>query len=199
MNELGGFIVLSGSLFPLLIWFFVSIIVARLLSRLFKPGAVRLFGGIGLFVLIFVFPLADEVVGKAYFRYLCNARVGEKVYHTATLPGQLWDEQGRAQYLATNGYVDMSKLPSKYEWRSIDEPYIDTIIRISKRRWQLVDATTQTVLGERISYMRYFGWLNRFSPAPNVGETCPLQKEEKRKEQEQNFFAEIFKPEPTIQ
>ena len=82
MNELGGFIVLSGSLFPLLIWFFVSIILAGLLSRLFKTGAVRLFGGIGLFVLIFMLPLADEVLGQMYFRYLCDTQTGIKVYQT---------------------------------------------------------------------------------------------------------------------
>ena len=97
----------------------------------------------------------------------------------------------------------MKFLPDKFRWDRVSEPYIDSFIRIEKWRSLLVDKETQSVLGERVTYMRHFGWMNRLSPAPNIGETCrDLEAERgreelfrKEREEEQAFFGSILRPE----
>ncbi len=172
MNELGGFIVLSGSLFPLLIWFFVSIILAGLLSRLFKTRAVRLFGGIGLFVLIFMLPLADEIVGRLYFNYLCDTKVDAKVYETVVLPAKYWSENSEPLFINDRGVLIADVLGGRFEWTLASEPYIDWIVKIDKDRWILQDRKSNRDLAEKITFTRHYGWLNKFSTSPNTRESC---------------------------
>lgn len=143
-----------------------------------------------IFILI---PTGDAIVGRIYLHHLCSTEAGVKVYQTVELPSEYWDAQGGPRFFAANGFVDMKLLPNRYQWHSRDEPYIDSVIKIEKWRWQLIDNETKNVLGERITYMRHFGWLNRFSPAPNIGEVCELARQ-KELEQEQNLFRAVFKP-----
>jgi hypothetical protein len=143
-----------------------------------------------VFVLI---PTGDVIVGRIYLNHLCSTETGVKIYQTVELPAEYWDEQGRPKFFAANGFVDMKLLPNRYQWHNLDEPYVDSVIKIEKWRWQLMDKETKNILGERITYMRHFGWLNLFSPAPNIGEGCELDGQNE-KEQEQNFFRKIFKP-----
>lgn len=156
---------------------------------------------IAIAILILI-PTGDSIIGHLYLNHLCSTEAGVKVYQTVELPVEYWDGQGKPRFLAANGFVDMKLLPNKFEWRKVDEPYVNSVIKIGKWRWQLMDKETQNVLGEKITYMRHFGWLNRFSPAPNIGESCRdlggefnrdalLRKE---REQDQMFFLGIFKP-----
>lgn len=143
-----------------------------------------------VFVLI---PTWDSILGQLYLNNLCSTEAGVKVYQTVELPAEYWDAQGAPRFIAKNGFVDMKLLPARYQWHSIDESYIDSVIKIEKWRWQLIDVEAQKVLGERVAYMRHFGWFNRFSPAPNIGEGCELSRDQEQV-QEQNFFRAIFKP-----
>jgi len=194
LNELLGFAALSAGYLVLLAWLPIAIWVAVKLAKRFKSRATRIAGGLGLFLLFFVLPFGDEIAGKFYLAHLCSTEERVKVYRTVELPADYWDEQGKPKYLGANGFVDMKLLPSQFKWHNIDEPYIDSTIKIRRRRWQLLDGNTQTVLGERITYMRYFGWMNRFSPAPNIGEGCAYLGGQTERDQEQKFFSEIFRP-----
>jgi len=205
MKELLGFAVLTGPLWLILILLLVSIWIAVMVTKRFKNGGIRIVIGLLVFLLVFFVPLGDEVAGKIYLSYLCTTQPRVKVYHTAELSPEYWDEQGRPKYLGSNGFVDMKLLPDRFKWRNVDEPYLDSVIKIEKWRWELVDKETQTVLGERITYMRHFGWINRFSPASYVGEGCrELEGESNRadlvrkeREEEQKFFGDIFKAAPS--
>lgn len=147
-----------------------------------------------MFLVVFMLPFSDVIAGKMYLKYLCATQTGHKVYQNVELPLDYWSADGSPKYLAPNGFVDMSLLPDKYEWNIVDEPYLDFLLKISKVHWQLIDPDTQAVIGERITYMRHFGWLNRFSPAPNIGAGCKYSGGQKDRDQEQAFFKDIFKP-----
>lgn len=202
LNELLGFAVLTGPLWLILILLPVSIWVAIKLAKRFKQRSTKLAGGVGIFLLLFLLPFGDEIAGRIYLSHLCATEAGVKVYKTVELPAEYWEADGKPRYLAANGFVDMKLLPNRFEWHNVDEPYVDSVIKIEKWRWELVDKETQNVLGEKITYMRRFGWINRFSPAPNIGESCrDLGGESNRdelsrreREQEQKFFREILKP-----
>jgi hypothetical protein len=163
-------------------------------SKRIVAGTTVVLGYFGLF--------ADEIAGRIYLSHLCTTEAGVKVYQTVELPREYWDEKGKPKYLGANGFVDMKLLPNRFEWRNVDKPYIDSVIKIEKWRWKLVDKETKNVLGEKITFVRHYGWLNQFSPASTVGESCrdlggESNREElarKEREQEQKFFHEILKP-----
>lgn len=202
LNELLGFAVLTGPLWLILILLPASIWIAFKLAKRFKQRSTKLAGGVGIFLLVFFVPFGDEIAGRIYLSHLCATEAGVKVYQTVELPAEYWDEQGRPRYLGANGFVDMKLLPNRFGWRNVDEPYVDSVIKIEKWRWELVDKETQNVLGEKITFVRHYGWLNQFSPASTVGESCrdlggESNREElfrREREQEQKFFREILKP-----
>jgi len=192
MKDIIGLAVLTSPLFLVVPWLAVAVFVAVKTAQLPKIGVAKLAAGAVTFVLVFLLPFSDDIAGRIYLKHLCSTEARMKIYQTEVLPAEYWDVQGRPRFLAPNGFVDLKLLPNRFEWRNIDEPYIDSIIKIEKSRWQLIDTETKNVLGERITYMRHFGWLNIFSPAPNIGEGCELSRQ-KEQEQEQNFFLSIFK------
>jgi|SRR3989344_1779937 len=208
LDEPLGFAVVTGPLWltlilvllPLSIWISVKII-----KRFKQPGA-KLGIGLLIFLLLLLVSFTGEIAGKIYFSHLCATEARVKVYQTVELPAEYWDERGGARYLASNGFVDMKLLPNRFEWRNVHEPYVNSVIKIEKWRWELVDKETQIVLGEKITYIRHFGWINRLSPAPNIGESCRdlewrSNREElsrKEREQEQKFFREILKPAASV-
>ncbi len=202
LNELLGFAVLTGPLWLILILLPVCIWIAVKISKRFKPGVTRIAGGVGIFLLLFALPFGDEIAGGIYFNYLCATQAGVKVYQTVELPAEYWDGGGKPKYLGANGFVDMKLLPNRFEWHNVDEPYVDSVIKIEKWRWELVDKETKNVLGEKITFVRHYGWLNQFSPASTVGVSCrdlggESNREElsrREREQEQKFFREILKP-----
>jgi len=185
--------VLTGPLWLMLILLAVSLWIAVKVARRLKPGVFRFVGGVSVFLLLVCLPFVDEIAGRIYLNHLCTTEAGVKIYQTVELPAEYWDDEGKPRYLGTNGFVDMKLLPNRFEWHNVNESYIDSVIKIGKRRWQLLDKDTQTILGERITYMRHFGWINRFSLAPNIGEGCAYLGGQKDREQEKKYFNDIFK------
>lgn len=202
LNDLFGFAVLSAGYLLLLAWLPIAIWVAVKLAKRFKSRATRIAGGVGLFLLFFVLPFGDEIVGRIYLSHLCATQPRVMVFQAVELPLEYWDERGRPKYLGRYGFVDMKLLPDRFEWRNINEPYLNSVIKVERWRSQFFDKETKTVLGERITYMRHFGWMNRFSLAPTIGESCrELVGESNRerlaqieREQEQQLFSGVLKP-----
>lgn len=198
LNDLLGFAVLTGPLWLLVIFALIAVWISAKAAKRFERRSTRLAMRLLVFLLVFFVPFGDEIAGRIYLGHLCATEAGVKVYKTVELPAEYWTEQGKPRYLAANGFVDLKLLPNRFGWHNIDEPYIDSVIRIRKRRWQFLDKEAQTVLGERITYMRLLGWINRFSPAPNIGEGCRYLGGQKERDEEQKFFSDIFKPETSI-
>lgn len=202
IDTLLGFAVLTSPLWLILIVLVIAIWIAVKVAKRFRHKGVKVAAGLGTFLLVFFAPFVDDIVGRMYLNHLCATKAGVKVHQTVELPTEYWDDEGRPRFVGSNGFVDLKRLPNRFEWRKVIEPHIDLVIRIEEWRWELVDKDTQTVLGERITYMRFFGWVKRFSPAPNIGESCrELSKESdrgellrKEREQEWKLFGEILKP-----
>lgn len=193
-----GLAVLSSPLWLMMIVVPVSILTALVVARRFKKLGVRIAAG-SIVLLAFVLLLfGDEIAGRMYLSHLCATEAGVRVYQRAELPLGQWDEDGRPRYIARNGFVDMKLLPGKYKWHKIEEPFVTSVIRIRKWRWQLIDTETNVVLGEKITFMRDYGWLNRLSVAPNIGESCAYLGQDKEREREQELFSNIFIPSTSV-
>jgi hypothetical protein len=172
LDDLAGFAVLTSPLWLILILLPVCIWLAFKIAKRFKSGIARAVGGVGIFLLLFALPFGDEIAGRIYLGYLCANEARVKVYQTVELPAEYWDTEGKARFLNARGVLIREVLGDQYEWRNIDESYVNAVIKIEKSRWELVENKTQNILGEKITYTRHFGWLTHFSPAPNIGESC---------------------------
>ncbi|MGB7933199.1 MAG: hypothetical protein WCH04_13420 [Gammaproteobacteria bacterium] len=183
MDELLGFIALSGAFFPLILWIPVCLLVAVVVSRLSTRGVYRLLIGLAAFAITFTLPLADEIAGRIYLSYLCKTQGGFKVYHTIELPEKYWDENGDPRFIKfarfkdipsldkVNGTLDFSVLP-EYGLDSKKEIY-SSLFGIRLFRYWYFNKKTNQVLGENRFFTWKGGWLNRTFSA-NSGVSCDL-------------------------
>ncbi len=202
-NGLLGLAVLTSPLWFILILLPVSIWIAVKIAKHFKRTSARLAGGIGVFLFLLLAPFADEIVGRMYFNHLCTTKVEMNVFRSVELPAEYWGEAGRPRFLSSRGILIRDILGNRFEWRSENKPYISWFIKIDKKNWILQDNETRQDLGEKVTFVRYYGWLNQFSLAPNVGESCRnvwskkygknvmFQKENS---EEREFLLKIFTP-----
>lgn len=203
IKELLGFMVLSGPLIIIVPWLILSIWISRkVVKRIERPGAKRA-TGIGIFLLVFLVPFADEIAGRIYLSHLCATQASVKVYKTVELPAEYWDEQGKPRFIKENGDLDQSLFGERFEWHSIRQPYLSSLfLKVDAGHWQLAVRDTQEILGERITFHWLGGWLEDFSPAPTRGASCPLLSEQysgdeyirRQYEREQGFYSKVFHP-----
>lgn len=172
LKALLAFAVLSSPLWLILILLPIALWIAVKIAKRFKPGGVRILGGMGVFLLVFFLPFADEFAGRIYLKHLCDTETGVKVHQTVELPTEYWDVDGKPKFLNARGVLSKEVLGDRFKWHSVSEPYINWFIRIDKKRWLLQDGQSKRDLAEKITFVRYYGWLNRFSPASRVGESC---------------------------
>lgn len=165
LNELLGFVVLTGPLVLIVTWLPVCIWIAVKVAKRFPRSGVKLTVGLGIFALVFLVPFADEIAGRIYFNHLCATEAGVKVYQTVELPVEYWDEQGRPKFLKRNGDLNKTVLGQRFGELAFTKPY-SSIFGIDERHQQLVDnSVRQEVLGEVINFMYWGGWVMRnFSP-----------------------------------
>lgn len=203
LNELLGFAVLTGPLWLILIVLAIAIWIAVKVAKRFERRGAKIAVGALMFLLIFFVPFADEIAGRIYLSRLCATEAGVKVYQTVELSAEYWDEEGKPKFLNSRGILVKAVLGDRFKWRNVSEPYINWFIKIDKERWFLQDNQSKQDLGEKITFLRHYGWLNQFSPASTLGESCRniwaerygrdvfFQKENS---EERNFLLRMFTP-----
>lgn len=162
LNELLGFVVLTGPLFLILAWLPVCIWIAVKVAKRFQHRRTKLAGGVGVFALAFFAPFADEIAGHLYLNHLCATEAGVKVYQTVELPAEYWDEQGRAKFIdeKVGGFLLGKEYPPQYQSGAYS-----TFFHVDNAGYKRVDGQSGQVLGEVTDFMYWGGWIRRnFSP-----------------------------------
>jgi hypothetical protein len=190
IDELQGFAVLTGPLWLIIILLPVCLWIAYKLAKRFKSGGTKLAGGLGIFLLVFLVPFGDEIAGRIYLNHLCATEAGVKVYQTVELPGEYWDADGKARFLKQNGDLDKTILGERFGEPHVIETY-SAILKVDKRRMQLVDHNNQKILGEVIDFMYWGGWIGRNLSAHNSATDC---REVYGPIFANHFYAKFFKP-----
>ncbi|MGB3210147.1 MAG: hypothetical protein WBB19_05510 [Desulforhopalus sp.] len=174
MKQLLGFAVLTGPLFLIVLWMPVCIVLAYLVGKKFikKSLTLKITGGFAVFLIALLLPVSDEIAGRIYFKHLCETEAGARVYQTIELPAEYWDEDEKPLFMNSRGVLDMKMLGDRFEWKQLRIPYVENIVKIDKSQWILYDKQSQKILAEKNSFIRLYGWIYKFSPAPNTGEGC---------------------------
>jgi len=172
MNGLLGFAVLTGPLWLIVLLLPLAIFIAVKVSKRIQPVATRFFAGVGIFLLVFFIPFADEIAGRAYLNYLCATQAGVKVYQTVELLGEYWDENGKPRFIKPNGDLDRTMLGKRLSEPGKTIQY-SSIFGIDEDHQQVVDNITSVVLGEVVSFRHWGGWIHRnLNPAGRSGVSC---------------------------
>ena len=200
MNELLGFIALSGPVLVLVLWLPVCILVAILVSKRYTRGGYRLVSGFVVFSIMFMLPIADEIAGQLYLRYLCKSQGGFRVYHTVELPDDYWDEKGDPRFIKftrfkdipsldkVNGTLDLNVLP-EYGIDRKHEIY-STVFGIRLFQYRYYDKKSKMVLAENRFFTSKGGWLNR-AVGINAGVSCDTSGQPNTKEKILSIFVPI--------
>lgn len=183
-DELLGFAVLTGPLWLILILLPICIWLAVKISKRFKPGATRIAGGVGIFLLLFLLPFGDEIAGKVYFSYLCSTQAGVKVHQTVELPVEYWDEQGRPKfYDEKNGNFTLDGYRVEYA-----TGIYSSFFHVDNAGYKRVDGRSGQVLGEVTDFRYWGGWMRRNLSSHNTANSC-----DDRKERSNSLIKQIFK------
>jgi len=185
LNELLGFVVLTGPLFLIVLWVPVCIGLGIWVGRKFIKGGtpLKIVGGVVVFLVALILPVSDEIAGRIYLNHLCETEAGMKVFQTVELPTEYWDEQGNPKFYV-NRY-DKNKLrfifPDKkmlnmpklsYTWTTSSN---SNLFYIDKDTLQITDRESGTIFGEYYLFRYWGGWLVRdFSPHNTAG-GCDLK------------------------
>lgn len=184
MDTILGFAVLTGPLWLIVLLIPLAIWIAVKVSKRFTPGRARFAAGVGIFLLVFAVPFADEIIGSLYFNYLCANQAGVKVYQTVELPGEYWDVEGRAKfYDEKNGNFTLEGYRVEYA-----TGVYSSVFNIDKAGYKRADVRSGQVLGEVTDFRHWGGWVKRkLNPAGPSANSC-----ENRREHSHNLIKRIF-------
>ena len=185
LEELLGFVVLTGPLFLIVLWLPLSFWVAAKLSKRFRGSKSRIPVGLVVFLVVFLLPFVDGIAGRLYFSYLCATEAGVEVHKTVKLPGDYWDAEGKPTFLEANGNYHLGEMyPFDYETGSYS-----SVFHVDNSGYRLLNAQSGEVLGKVTDFRYWGGWLRReFSPS-NTATTCSGRAERFR-----GLITQIFKP-----
>lgn len=140
-----------------------------------------------VFVLI---PTWDEILGRTYFKYLCETESGMKVYKTIELPAEYWNSNGAPKFIDQSGRPGEAMLGNRYtfSWET-DENY-SRIFRIKKSERIVKETHSEEAVGRYTSFVFFGGWVANNSFTHVVGTGCPSLKEYDYRA----FLKRIFKP-----
>lgn len=185
LNELPGFAVLTGPLWLILILLPVSVWIAIKVAKRFKQKSAKIAIGLGVFMLVFVAPFADEIAGRIYVNRLCANEAGVKVYQTVELPAEYWEADGKPKfYDEKNGNFNLEGYRVEYT-----TGVYSLLFHIDNAGYKRVDGRSGQALGEVTDFMYWGGWMRRNLSPNNTANGC-----ENRRERSNNLVKQIFKP-----
>lgn len=168
LNELLGFVVLTGPLFLIIAWLPVCIWIAVKMAKHFKRGSAKIAVGLLVFLLIFFVPFSDEIAGKIYLNYLCTTEAGVKVYQMDELPVDYWDERGKPKfYDEKNGNFKLEGYRVEYQTGTYS-----SFFHIDNAGYKRVNGRSGQVLGEVINFRYWGGWMRRNLSPHNTADSC---------------------------
>lgn len=144
----------------------LAIVVTILAVWISKQKWVKWIWGIGLSIAFWAFGHIDDVLGAKEHRDICEKEAGFRVFKSATLPKDLYDEGGRPKFLRAEGPDEKALIGYiRFESGTVDS-YSKKYLKIDKYTYRIVDARTGDLLAENIDFA---AWPSPFIPSfPHV-------------------------------
>ncbi len=152
-------------------------------------------GKITVAAIFFLIPFGDVIAGRAYFHYLCATEGGIKVHKVVELGPEYWEPDGRPKFVTTMGGLDKASIGARYKLDSVSQEHYVPIFRIDKNRALLIDRQTEEVIGERVWFLYWGGWLMNSTGLHVTATSCHGRIGDLY----QGFLKHLFKPTTSAQ
>jgi len=172
MSELIKFIFVSSYDSLIFIIVILGILVALVSSKTVFGKARKMIGGFSIIGLLYFLLAGQEIVGGIYHEYLCETEAGWKNYSQIKLPSEYWNEDGSPNFIDVDGNIDNKRIESWFVTNSVKEVYVENLIKLDKRSLRYKEKHTNILVGEKITFMRNYGWINEYTLARTRGEIC---------------------------
>jgi hypothetical protein len=168
-------------LIGLLIWtlatFLVAWVLGSLLTRRVKARWLRRVVILGLLPLVFMAPLADEIVGKYQFDRLCEEAKDVKIHGAIAVGEELYTPDGKWRLDIPDQTRDLKILVDSYfRWEHGGSPpdvVPSVAIPIYRHNVKIYEKTSNRLLAEWKMYSTSGGWLSQqFETPALVRATC---------------------------
>jgi hypothetical protein len=191
MKEFMGFFVLTGPLFPFVIWLIICLFLVKYLITP-KGSAIRR-RSIKLLVIIFlaILPFSDEIIGRAYLAYLCGNKAGTDVYKTVELPAEFWDKDGNLTIFNEQGYINREFWLERIDESNVHTEQYSSMFDIDKRITYVGYKLGDVALGRITTFAFKGGWVSKMFSANRGTTSCQFVYEP---EFSRRLYSSYFRP-----
>jgi len=163
-------------IFLMPIYFIIAVVVIYKLMK--KYQGQHKWRRFLLLAFLFYLPVGwDVILGRAYFNYLCHKDGGIHIYQTVELGPEYWNKDGSPKFYTERGDFDEDFFDGRYEYIAVKrDQSFKRKVHVSRSLWQIIEANTGNVLGEKVSYIYGAGWVwTTWQPFNVSGQGCPRQ------------------------
>jgi hypothetical protein len=154
MSDLAGLLVLSIGPLALLALLLVGILVVWIAVRTQATPPRKWAAAIAAGVTVTLIPTWDVIAGRLYFRYLCAADAGVRIYKSV----ELRPEDYAVQFPANPAVYRRLQISERYPYRLDSVEDLPGPAKIKMIRQSVIDAKTGDVLGDITEYSYGGGW-----------------------------------------
>lgn len=130
---------------------------------------------VAIFILI---PTWDEILGRVYFKSLCETESGMKIYKTVELPAEYWNANGEPKFITRDGLADKAMLGDRYDFTSEFQENYSQTFRIKRHAEVVTNKQTKEILGRYVRFTYFGGWVaNHLVAHVGAKSGCPSLKE----------------------
>lgn len=153
---------------------YLSFVIAVSKSVYKKPekASIKWLASIGAAVFLLFVPMADNIVGEVYLKYLCATQGGIHVYETVDLGGEYFKDDGAPVFYDRNKGLHEMSMDGRYEGRSESE-IISKMLNVEVRKEKIVNIEDDKTLGEIIYFLHFGGKLVNSTGLHVSGTRCP--------------------------
>lgn len=139
-----------------------------------KPETVssKWLASIGTAICLLFVPMADNIVGEVYLKYLCATQGGIHVYQTVELGPEYFKGDGTPIFYDRNKGLHEMSMRGKYVGRSESE-VVSKILNVRVVSKKIENIEDNTVLGESIYFVHFGGKLVNSTGLHVSGTSCP--------------------------
>jgi len=137
-----------------LVYVVLTLVMTTVMVKLVRPFWVK--WAVGLVSLLALWEMGhiDEWLGEYQHRQLCKQSAGVNVYGTIHLPTNFYNDDGTPKYLDAKFNPNEEMLKPYARIISTKENVSTQYVNIDKYRYQVFDASNNSLLGEIVEYHR---------------------------------------------
>jgi len=156
------------------LYLLVAILITSWLTRIPKRAPYKWLTALLSLAVFALIPTWDEILGRMYFKHLCETEGGVRVYKTVELGPEYWNADGMPRFILENGNADEQLLGKRYAFPSNWDRHFSKLFNTAKRQHLILDKTDGQLLGTLTRYGYFGGWLVNSTGLHVTATMCPL-------------------------